>query len=325
MSFNQPFNQPPSGPPAGHSPWGPPPYRPNPRIDPWAATRVGPIPTSPGQHPAFAPHPAGPQPYAAHPYLASQAPRRNSQRMWVAFAASLAVVVIAVCTGLAVIAGRASRTAENTSASGESGLASSVAPTTVPPAVVEVSALPGLLLDAATVNSLEGAIAMQAQPDPKANVPYTGEINHPECAGLAHPATRMALDGSGWVAMQAQYLREPGDEWNHAVTQTVISYANAEGASAFAAKQAENWAKCTGKSLTMTTKTASVTWSVGPANSRDGVLTALLTQEGAGGWACQRALMVRSNIVIDTRTCGDNVVDQAATIARKIADRITTT
>jgi hypothetical protein len=320
MSFNQPFNQPPSGHPAGYSPWGNPPYRPNPRVDPWAATRVGPIPP-PGQYAALAPHPAGPPPFAAHPYP----PRSNSHRKWVALGVSLAVVVIAASAGLVIIAGRASDTSDAASASGESALTSSPALTTTPPAVVEVSALPGLLLDPATVNSLEGAIAMVAQPDSKPNIPYTGETNRPECAGLAHPAMRTALEGSGWVGMHAQYLREPGDGWNHAVTQAVISYANAEGASAYASKQAENWAKCTGKTLTVTTTTASVTWSAGRVISRDGVLTALLTQEGAEGWACQRALIARSNVVIDTRTCGDNVIDQAATIARKIADRITTT
>jgi hypothetical protein len=315
MSFNQPFQQPPLG-PSGDYPWS----RPNPRVDPWATNRAV-SPPPPGQYPAVGPYP----PYAAHPYLPPPTPRNHSYRKWVAVAASLAVLVIAASAGLAVMAGHSSHTADSTSASGESALASAPAPTTAPPAVVDVSALPGLLLDAATVNSLEGAIAIQAQPDPKANIPYTGETNHPECAGLAHPATRTALEGSGWVGMHAQFLREPGDEWNHAVTQSVISYANAEGASAFAAKQAENWARCTGKSLTMTTKTSSVTWSVGPVDSRDGVLTALLTQEGAGGWACQRALIARNNIVIDTRTCGDNVVDQAATIARKIAERIAAT
>lgn len=74
---------------------------------------------------------------------------------------------------------------------------------------------------------------------------------------------------------------------------------------------------------TITTANAGpVTWSVGTVTSRDGVLTVVLTEEGAEGWACQRAMIARNNVVIDTRSCGFNTIDQAATIAKQIADRV---
>jgi serine/threonine kinase PknH len=314
-----PYTPPPRGYGHGYGQAGTGGNPPNQGIDPLAATRARPIPPPAGRYP-IPPHatiPGFPPPGYPRP------PQRDSRRMWGALAGGFAVVVIAVTIVVVLVAGPASQQ-QDASAGSETAPASPS--TSAPPAMVDVSALPGLLLDAATINTLEGAIAMQVQPDPKPTIPYTGgETNRPECAGLYHPATRVALEGSGWVAMQSQYLREPGDDWRHAVTQTVISYPNAQGAADFAAGQARNWAKCAGRSITVTTpKDGPVTWSVGRTGTNDGVLTAVLTQEGAAGWACQRALVARGNVAVDIRSCGDNIVDQAGAIARKIAGGIVT-
>ncbi len=329
--------------------WDP---RVNPRVDPQAATLAAPIPqpatlaapipqavgngqrVGPALHgpvPGFVrgPQSAWPPPPGwagppAVPYPPSGVPRRNSRRTWGLLGAGAAVLVVAVSAGLIIAAGSASDRADPAALGDAPATASSSTPTSAPPAIVPVNALPGLLLDPATVNVIEGATGIVLQPDPNPNYPYTGgQTNHPECEGIAHPAVKTALQGSGWVALQGQYLREPGDDWRHAVTQAVVSFPNTEAAAGFAAKQAEDWAKCTGKPLTVTTATAgSATWSVGTVTSRDGVLSVVLTEEGAEGWACQRAMIARNNVVIDTRSCGFNTIDQAAAIAKEIADRV---
>jgi hypothetical protein len=253
------------------------------------------------------------------------APRRNSRLTWGLRGAGAAALVVAVCAGLIIAAGSASGGTERTAAGDVPAAASPPTTTSAQPlALVPVNALPGLLLDPATINDIEGATAIVLQPDPNPNYPYTGgQTNHPECEGLAHPAVKTALRGTGWVALQGQYLREPGGDWKHAVTEAVVSFPSAEAAAGFAAKQAEDWARCTGTSLTMTnTNAGPATWSVGTVMSRDGVLTVVLTQEGAEGWACQRAMTARNNVVVDTRSCGFNTIDQATRIAMRIADRV---
>lgn len=246
-----------------------------PRVDPQAPTLAAPIPQAvangqpvgavmPGPAPGFVHGPQpGPQPapqaswppplgWAGPPagrYPPSGVPRRNTRRMWGLLGAGAAVLVVTVSAGLIIAAGSASDGAGRAAADDAPTAASSSSPTNAPPpAIVPVNALPGLLLDPATINVIEGAIGIVLQPDPNPNYPYSGgHTNHPECEGLAHPAVKTALQGTGWVALQGQYLREPGGDWKHAVTEAVVSFPNAEAAAGFAAKQAEDWAKCTGK------------------------------------------------------------------------------
>ena len=218
-----------------------------------------------------------------------------------------------------VIAGGASRKSSTETGGGSATVAAPATPTASPPAIIAVDALPGLLLDQATINRLVGASDMGMEPGDPA-LPYTaGPIDHPECAGIWHPAERTTLQGSGWVALQANSFREHVGAWNHLAAQAVVAYPNAEAAAAFAGSQATTWTKCSGRLLTETPKdSAPNLWTVGPVTNREGMLSVRFMQEGTGGWGCQRAQTVRNNVVIDVRTCGFFPTDQASVIASTI-------
>lgn len=258
------------------------------------------------------------------------APRGNARRKWALIGGAAAgAVTIALCAGVIIATAGGSQTPDSLTPA-PSAPPSPTSTTSVRPApgpVVSIDLLPGLLPDPAVINSIEGATNIAVVPDPKAgNVFADISTDRPECQGIEHPALMATLQGSGWIAAQTQVLRDPGDNWQHLVTNAVIDYSSAQAANDFAARQAQAWAKCDGKSLTSTAPgQETLTWSVGTTANRNGTLSVLLTQEGSGGWGCQRALTARNNIVVDVRSCGLDRTDQAIAIATKIADRIPTT
>lgn len=64
-------------------------------------------------------------------------------------------------------------------------------------------------------------------------------------------------------------------------------------------------------------------WDVGPVAEHDGVLTVPLTEHDSDSWACQRALTAALNIVVDVLTCSAAPADSAASVAHRIADKVT--
>jgi serine/threonine kinase PknH len=189
---------------------------------------------------------------------------------------------------------------------------------------VPVAALPGLLLDPAALNTIMGGTAMVLQPEAHPDVMWAaGSIDPPECLAVYHPAEQPVYQGSGWTAVQGQFVREPGD-LRHAVVQAVISFPTARAATRFVATQAQGWPACNGKPLTATFPQGREMWTVTTVTNHNGTLTAQLDQEGAGGWECRRAVTARGNVVIDVDACGYALADQAEAIATKITGRVST-
>jgi hypothetical protein len=200
-------------------------------------------------------------------------------------------------------------------------------PSQTPPApTVPLSALPALLLDAAAINSIEGAsdIALKSDPSGSTSVYFGLDNDRPECGEVQGPALQEVLDGSGWIGVRTQEFSDPGAD-QHLIHNAAIYFPDAKAANDFAAKQAQAWAKCDGATLHIKPHTETPSnWLVGTATDRDGMLSITNTQEGGGGWQCQRALTARSNIVIDIRSCGENRTEQAIGIAARMAERVTT-
>jgi serine/threonine kinase PknH len=251
-----------------------------------------------------------------------QRPRGSGQRIWIVIGCIAAAATVVLCVGIGVNLAAVS----GPDATPHLSAPSSPSPTSIPPTetapapTVPLGDLPGLLLDAGTVNDIEGATDIRPVADFRPGSPW-GELStdRTECMGIAHPALIDALRGTGYVGVQTQALRDD----HHIIAQAVIDYPSAAAAASFAATQAENWTKCDGKTMTLTTPAdGSITFAVGTVANHDGMLTVLFTQEGAEGWACQRALTTRNNIVIDTRSCGMARTDQATTEATRIADHV---
>lgn len=281
-----------------------PPMPPRPPMPPGAPTWG----VTPGYPPAFAPGP------------------RRRWPTWVQIAVGAAAVVTLAAAGLAInVAASPDDTATSTAMPAPPTSAVPVSPGPVPEApTVPLSALPGLMLDVATINSIEGATDIAPAPDSgNDHTAFSGlTTDRPECGEIQAPALESELDGSGWIGVRTQSLqdREGVRHLNHSAA---IYFATARAANDFVAQQAQAWPKCNGATLHLTTRREPTSvWMAGTATNRDGMLSVTNTQEGAGGWQCQRALAARNNIVIDVRSCGENRTDQAITIATRMAERV---
>jgi hypothetical protein len=138
--------------------------------------------------------------------------------------------------------------------------------------------------------------------------------------GAAEPAV---YAGSGWTAMRGQTVKEPGDSWTHSVHQEVVSFQSANDAAAFFSASTPGWPACSNRKFTVTLPdTAPTVWTVGPITSANGTLSGTKTVEGGDGFACQRALTVRNNVVIDVSACSNNPGDTGVNIAHQIAAKI---
>jgi hypothetical protein len=234
-------------------------------------------------------------------------------------------VLAVIGTGVALAATNdshptAGRSASTSTTTTPAATSTQPTPTTTPTApVVPVDALPGMLADPAAVAAAVGSPGMTVVPDSHPDVMWTANVDNPDCLGVYHPAEQAVYQGSRWVAVQGQSLREPGATSRHTVIQAVVSFPTARAATDFATQQRGSWTRCIGKSITATyPKNGPETFSVSAVTTGGGVLKAVLTEEGANGWGCQRALTTRSNVVVDVAACGFAPGDQAATIATEI-------
>lgn len=283
---------------------GPPPARPlTPAPHAW-----GP---GPGYPPAFAP------------------PRRQRFPLWARIAAAAAAVVAIVGAGIVInVASSPDDMGSPALTRSPSPSTTQASPTPTPQAAatVPLSALPGLLLDVATINSIEGATNIVPTPDAGSDdVAYSGvSTDRPECGEIQIPALEPELDDTGWVGIRTQSLQDP-KLVEHLDNSAAIYFTTAKAASDFVAKQAQAWPKCNGATLHLLERgQPSSIWMASTVANRDGMLSIINTQEGAGGWQCQRAMTARNNIVIDVRSCGNNRTDQALKIAARMADRVNT-
>ncbi|ORB66490.1 sensor domain-containing protein [Mycobacterium scrofulaceum] len=188
-----------------------------------------------------------------------------------------------------------------------------------------LSALPGVLLDVTTLNSMLGVSNLTPRADVSRNDTLAfsgGDNDHPECGGVHHPALQRELDNSGYLGVRIQAVSDPRMTEN-IVDDGAIYYSTAKAANDFVDKQAQAWEKCNGITLHPDPALHDGIWMVGTVANRGGMVSVINTQEGAEGWQCQRALTARNNVVIDVNSCGFNRNDQAIAIATRMADRVT--
>lgn len=283
-------------------------------INPWAGSSM------PAQ-PPMGPSPAWPQPPAP--------PRASSLRTWALLGA--AAVVLALVVGLVALiaAGGSSKpreaTAHSPTAPAPSSQPSPTTPAPPPAPLVQPEALSVLLLDAASINSVMGTRDLVVNPTLTTAKLYIDTTDKPECGGVWANANKIAYAGSGWQAVQTQYLREQ-DHPRHEVYQSVVSFPSAQAAKDFAATEAKRWPLCNGKSITTTTPdVAAQTWWIATVSQQGGMLTSFATREGAQGLGCQHALTARNNVVVDVSACGWDVMQQGSAIANTIAEQISRT
>lgn len=191
-----------------------------------------------------------------------------------------------------------------------------------PPKDVPMSALEGLLLNPDEVNALMGTDGMTAHPPITAMSDHRNLLPNLNCLG-AWQVNESAIYGDRWTAMRQVLLRAPdNDNWDNLLVQSAVIFPTAQDAKDFLGQSADRWSKCTDHKVNITLNGEPLPrWKSGQLTKTDDELTLPFTRvNGDQTRACQRALAVAANLVMDIQACKPEgaSVTQAADVVDKI-------
>jgi hypothetical protein len=198
-----------------------------------------------------------------------------------------------------------------------------------PPPTITAGQLNSILLTADEINTIMGTPHLQASDVAQDMENVTNTASNPSCIGALYTAQTSVYAGSGWSGVRDQRLVQHAPSQNtdvghFFVNQSAVVFPSADQAHAFLKTSANNWKGCVGgQTVTDTSRNNQVRWSLGDVTGADPKIVQLATQEAGGGWACQHALSVASNVVVEAQACSMQINDQASQIADKMVAKTT--
>lgn len=196
------------------------------------------------------------------------------------------------------------------------------------PKTVADSALDGLLLSPAEVNTVMGTTDIAPHPVVTVMGDHRNLLPNLNCLGVWQVDEAPIYDPSHWKSLRQQLLRTPDtDQWGSLVVQSVVSYRTAEGARDFFADSTDRWSKCSNHHVNIRLNDQPLpAWSSGDLTTTDTRLSMPYTR-GAGDQtrSCQRVLATVANLILDIQACRpqqSTAVTQAAAIADQITSKL---
>lgn len=191
-----------------------------------------------------------------------------------------------------------------------------------PPKEVPKSALEGLLLTTDQVDTVMGTEGMVAHKPVTEMNDHRNLLPNLHCLG-AWQVNESAIYGDRWTAMRQVLLRAPdNDNWDNLLVQSVVIFPSTQEATDFLNQSAERWSKCTNHNVNITLNGEPLPkWRSGDLTRTDSELTLPFTRvNGDQTRACQRALAVAANLVMDIQACkpAGSSVTQAADVVDQI-------
>ncbi|ARG71327.1 hypothetical protein B1T47_22495 [Mycobacterium kansasii] len=145
----------------------------------------------------------------------------------------------------------------------------------------------------------------------------------PDCAGIWAPGMKQVYGGTRFIDALVEEIHGPGDVYPKLTLQSLVAFPTEKDAEAFFEDIAPKGDHCA-RTEVLVNRHEGGTIAVGDPKVLDSVLTVSWVKTGGTGWGCQRALMPRSNVVIDMRVCDFGGSDQAPELVNKVAARIPT-
>lgn len=184
---------------------------------------------------------------------------------------------------------------------------------------LQESALDNILLSVDDISSIVGATGLQVSNTSQDLMDNSQDIDKAECLGAFYAAEQQVYDGSGWKAVRDQIIREPGDAKQHWVEQTLVLFANSDKALNFFDKSRDSWKKCQQTSVTVQGSASSYDWDFGRVQEPSETMISIdADQKDSGGWVCQHAMSVVSNVIVEAFSCGNGVEDQGRQIVEQL-------
>ncbi|MDT5193802.1 MAG: hypothetical protein QOH20_556 [Mycobacterium sp.] len=185
-------------------------------------------------------------------------------------------------------------------------------------APLKESQLDDVLLSIDEINSILGSTNIEVVDQTEQMSDNSHAVSDPDCLGVIFGAEEKVYDGSDWTAVRDQVSREPGDDKDHWVQQTVVLYPAAVDAKKFFDDSKSTWEQCGGFSVAVDDSESSYIWEVDDVGAKDDLLTQVTTQQDSGGWECQHALSLVSNVTVETWACAFGIKDQAVEMAQEM-------
>jgi hypothetical protein len=190
------------------------------------------------------------------------------------------------------------------------------------PAPILNARLASLLLTATDVDAVGQTTNMVVRKPISQMSHSEDQVSDRNCLDAYSPVESTVYRDSGSVALEGQFLDNARSKAprKHALLEAVVRFHDAELAQRFFTGARPRWAGCANRPLTVTQPGDDpVAWTFGPLVATDTTLSLVQTIDGGRGFACQRAIGVRNNVVIDTLWCGFDTANQAAEVVTKIA------
>ena len=148
-------------------------------------------------------------------------------------------------------------------------------------------------------------------------------VSDRNCLDAYSPIEAAVYQDSSWVALEGQFLdnaHSRAAQRKHALLQAVVRFRDADLAQQFFSQAKPRWSTCANRPQTVTqTGDNPVTWTLGELAATDTTLSMVQTLGGGTGFACQRAMAVRNNVIIDTLWCGFDTTNQAVDVVTRVA------
>jgi hypothetical protein len=246
-----------------------------------------------------------------------------------------AVVAAVAATGILVAACGGSN-------EGGTGSSSSSTTTTSSKPPLAPAALANLMLTPAEVDSVLGVTGSKTdktfdalQEDKSTDVFPKGYKFPSECLFITGEALTPLYTGSGNTAVHGERDVAPipsgSNDSNPDISQFVVLFPSAQQATAFFNTSSQRWPACANHQETVPAAgdpdAPDVQWKVGPVSNANGILSTTVSVTLSKGsdsmsQSCQRALTVRSNVVIDTEACRKDPGDAGISVAKQIAGKV---
>lgn len=186
---------------------------------------------------------------------------------------------------------------------------------------LDESSLDKVLLSIDEINDIMGTTDLEVTGELNDMTDSSDKVSDQDCLGAMFGAEDPVYKGSGWTAVRDVVAREPEEDNDHWVEQTVVLYPEADDAKGFLDKSKSIWQHCAGSSLAVDTQDNSSLWEFGDVTVDDGMIVQMANQEDADGWGCQHALAAVSNMTAETWACAYGVGDEAAAMVVGITDK----
>lgn len=194
------------------------------------------------------------------------------------------------------------------------------------PPLIQNSRLSGLLLSVDDVNSIGHTSGMAVRGPVTEMSRSEGLDSDVNCVDAHAPLQEAVYQGSNWQAVQGQVLDDaptPDAPIHHLLVQAVVAFGDVDAAQHFFGQAKQHWSACSNRPVTVSRPDhPPVTWNNGALVATDTTLTMVNTVENSDGEACQRAIGLANNVIIDTAWCGTDISNQGNQVVNKITDSI---